>query len=746
VAEARDGIDPGRTMPRSAPRGASWTSAFFQRPAPPDPMLGFAPDAPDAPQHFAYCAFLSYGHRDAESARWLHEALEKYRVPPALVGRVTANGAIPARLFPIFRDRHELAAAGDLGREIRDALAGSRFLIVLCSPAAAVSKWTGAEIDSFKKMRPDGCILAAIIAGEPFASDIAGREAEECFPAALRHKYDKRGRATKQRAEPIAADFRAEGDGRRLGFLKIVAGMLGVGLDDLVQRDTVRRQKRLRLIAAASLAGMVVTSGLSVMAFQARNEAREQRREAEGLVGFMLGDLRKKLEPLGRLDTLDAVGSRALAYYEKQDKSALSDAALAQRARALTLMGQIAQTRGDLDGALPRYREALASTSEQLRRDPDNPQRLFDQAQNVFWVGYIAWQRGHAEQGAAAFREYKRLALRMIGLAPDEPKYRLEASYADSNLGTVLMEQRRFPQAAAAFRSSLVVNEALLAGDPNNREYAESMLETLAWLADALENSGRIEEAIGQRERELALAARQPDSAAVRLSTFVAHRAMGRMLASRDQLAAGIAEDRTATRLADALIATEPGNSQWLEYAANGQFEYGGLLLLGGQRDAAASAVRTGCDLTERLIAKNKSVVAWNDGLSRDCALARARLAWSGGSLGEAQALAQQAARPAPTGAVAKLDAQATTAVARTLLGDISAARGDRAEARRQWSAALALLAPAAAASPKVLSQRAILLRRMGDEPAAQAIATRLDAIGYRHPDYVKAFNQGAKT
>ena len=97
---------------------------------------------------------------------------------------------------------------------------------------------------------------------------------------------------------------------------------------------------------------MAVTSTLSVVAFDARDEARDQRREAEGLVGFMLGDLREKLEPLGRLDALDSVGARALGYYEQQDKSALSDEALAQRSRALTLMGEIANTRGDLDGAL----------------------------------------------------------------------------------------------------------------------------------------------------------------------------------------------------------------------------------------------------------------------------------------------------------------------------------------------------------------------------------------------------------
>ncbi len=259
-----------------------------------------------------YWAFLSYSHRDSETADWLHAELEKYRVPRALVGQETARGAIPARLNPIFRDRSELAASGDLGHTIREALAASRCLIVLCSPDAAQSRWTNEEILAFRKLHPSGCLLAAITAGEPFASELPGRESEECFPPALRQKFDSRGRPTGKRAEPIAADLRDSGDGRKLGLLKIVAGMLGVGVDDLIQREQQRRNKRLSYIAAASLAGMTMTSGLAVFAFDKRDEARDQRREAEGLVGFMLGDLRAKLEPIGRLDALDAVGSRAL--------------------------------------------------------------------------------------------------------------------------------------------------------------------------------------------------------------------------------------------------------------------------------------------------------------------------------------------------------------------------------------------------------------------------------------------------
>ena len=301
-----------------------------------------------------YMAFLSYSHQDSAIADWLHETLEEFRVPPQLVGRLTDQGPVPKKLAPIFRDRQELAAAADLSDEIEEAIAASRFLIVLCSPAAAKSRWINEEIANFKRIHREDRILAAIVDGEPFASNIPGREEEECFPEALRFHFDSRGRPTKQEAEPIAADLREHGDGRKMGMLKIAAGMLGVGLDDLAQREAQRRQRRLYVITAASVAGMVVASGLAYTAIEARDEARDQRREAEGLIGFMLGDLRQKLEPVGRLDVLDAVGVRALEYFEKQDKSDLSDEALAQQWKALTLMGETAFNRGELAGALPR--------------------------------------------------------------------------------------------------------------------------------------------------------------------------------------------------------------------------------------------------------------------------------------------------------------------------------------------------------------------------------------------------------
>ncbi|HEY0165369.1 MAG TPA: toll/interleukin-1 receptor domain-containing protein, partial [Sphingomicrobium sp.] len=514
--------------------------------------LGGNPAGPTAGQVQAlqYYAFLSYSHADEAVAGWLHESLEKFRTPKSLVGRLTSNGAIPRRLTPIFRDRHELSASEDLGRGIREALIASRFLIVLCSPAAAASHWVNAEIDMFKRERPDGCVLAAIVAGEPFASQVAGREAEECLPPALRQKYDRHGRPTAKRAEPLAADLRDARDGKRLGLLKLIAGMLGVGLDQLVQRETLRRQRRLAIVAAASLAGMAVTSTLAVVAIDARDSARDQRREAEGLVGFMLGDLRAKLEPLGRLDVLDSVGARALKYYESQDKSSLSDDALAQRSKALTLMGEIANTRGNLDTALRLYREALAGTAEALTREPDNTQRLFDHAQNVFWVGYIAWQRGQLGPAEASFRNYKMLAERMIALQPEKPEWRLEQQYADSNLGIVLLDLRRFAEAAAVFQSATAAVEGLAAGAPNNADYQKMMLEALAWLSTARAAEGRLDDALAQRERQIALIekliAATPGDVEYPRKAMSAHRAMSRLLLARGDVSGALDQARRA--------------------------------------------------------------------------------------------------------------------------------------------------------------------------------------------------------
>ena len=707
------------------------------------PRFDRSPGADAAEQHVPrlrtrYYAFLSYSHKDKELADWLHRELERFRVPSSLAGKLTANGVVPKRLTPVFRDEQDLSAGGDLAEEIKAALAGSQFLVVLCSPTAAKSRWTNQEIESFKRTRPEGCVLAAVAAGEPFASDLPGREDEECFPPALRYKYDRRGHQTSKRAEPLAADFRADGESRRLAFLKLVAGMLGVGLDELVQREQTRRHRRMAWLVAASLAGMAVTSTLAIAAFQARNEAREQRREAEGLVAFMLGDLKDKLEPIGRLDALDGVGSRVLAYYSKQDASQLTDAALSQRSKALSLMAQVAYSRGDLDVAQRLYSQALSGTAEAVRRKPDEPQRIYDHAQNVFWVADIERSRGEAPAAEAGMREYKRLADRMVALGPDNMTWRMEQQNATANLGVILFEQRRFPEATSQFRYAVQNMSALATANPSNGEYQKSLTEAQSWLADGEKAEGKLDEAAALRERHVALLeqllARTGD-VEYRQKLVPGERYLAELYWFRGQVPQALQHYQAAIANSSALIALEPDNSRWKYFEARARLDWARALLTAGKAQDAGTQTETACGVTDRLIAIDSNVQRWRANL-RDCFYLRAQLALASQDLAAA---ARYAARAVELGrTVASPDAvEDRYAIASSLriLGDIRRRDGDLAGAKAAWQAGLSELPNGVAEKPNELAVHAMLSQRLGRAAEAQQRIERLNAIGYRNPE-----------
>jgi hypothetical protein len=207
---------------------------------------------------FRYWAFISYSHRDVKWAQWLHTKLETYNVPPECVGRRLGSRTIPRRLTPIFRDRDELASAGDLSIKIREALQQSHALIVICSPYAATSPWVNEEVRAFKALGRSERVFPLIIEGEPYALDRPDLGEPECFPPALRFALAVDGTLTNRRSDPLAADAREGKDGRSNSCLKVIAGVLGVGFDDLRRRELVRRRQRQLISLVASVVALLL--------------------------------------------------------------------------------------------------------------------------------------------------------------------------------------------------------------------------------------------------------------------------------------------------------------------------------------------------------------------------------------------------------------------------------------------------------------------------------------------------------
>ena len=548
-----------------------------------------------------YRAFLSYSHTDEQWASWLHRELEGYRIPRKLVGRDSPLGPIPRKLFPVFRDREELPTAQALSSEIERALGNSDSLIVICSPAAVRSTWVNEEIRRYKAQGHADRVFCLIVDGEP------GDSERECFPEAIRYQVDAAGQIGDQPAEPIAADLRPGKDGKADAKLKLIAGLLGIGLNELKQRELAARNRRLTAISSVAVGVAVVTVGLAVLATQARNEAQAQRRiaetrqqQAEGLIQFMLGDLREKLEPIGKLDVLGAVGEQAMAYFGRVDPASLSDTELAARATALRQIGDISLRRGQLKPAAAAFQEALALDSAAIARRPDDEQAWFNVSQSEFYVGYHHYVAGELDRAMPWFERYVHSANELLALNPTKLAWRQEAVSAATNIGVMHIQQSNWMAAEKALKEAerRQLNIADSSGDP--REALAILGDIRSWHAEALIATGQIEQAIhlqlGHVRLLRELQARYVDDANLHYRLVTAlqqytQTVFEESLGSPERAVLDEVVDRSGQ-----LIRLDPSNQEWRDAASVARIDRAKASI--GQRGARASAAE---DLTQAL-------------------------------------------------------------------------------------------------------------------------------------------------
>jgi tetratricopeptide (TPR) repeat protein len=501
-----------------------------------------------------YTAFLSYSHKDSAAAARIHRRLESYRLPKRLVGQQADLGHVPPRLWPIFRDRDEMAASTDLSETVRAALEQSAALIVLCSPAAAASRWVVKEIETFRALYPERPILAAIVAGEP----------PDCFPAPLRPAG-----ADGAAREPVAADLRREGDGPRLGLLKLVAGLTGVGLGDLLQRDATRRVRRVTVVTGIAIAAMLIMAVLTAVALGARREADRQRAEAEGLIEFMLTDLRDRLRAVGRLDALAAVNERALSYYGSQGElRGLPSDSLGRRARILQAIGDDNLTRHRYDAALLAFRQAYQTTAELLARAPGDASRIFDHAKSELGLGRVYEEREDWPRALHHFTRFEAAADRLTHIAPDNPDYLMKAGGSAVDIGNIQLNgSRDYVGAQHSYERAIAQYSRAARARPGDLHVILALANAHGWLADSFYVRRMWRQSLDTRLRqhELVESAYRQDPRNAELGFHLAAADRGVALSHFKLNDTSVARDRLvqAFILADCIAGIEPDNAEW---------------------------------------------------------------------------------------------------------------------------------------------------------------------------------------
>ncbi|WP_428564663.1 MAG: TIR domain-containing protein [Solidesulfovibrio sp. DCME] len=267
-------------------------------------------------RRYAYYAFISYSHKDERWAKWLQRKLENYRLPSAI--RKESDGRIPKHIRPVFRDRTDIGVGQTVRQNLRQELADSRYLIVVCSPDGAQSDFVDMEIRNFQEMGRADRIIPFIVRGTPDPKD----GAKQCYPPSLLQGKDTMLGASLEELSPNEA------------LVKVVAAILGLRYDHLWQRH--KRRERLWRIGVAVAACLLLVVGYGAVDYYFVTHIRyyddyvdrwgvpegiarlTQEQVSHRAMSWRLETLRGKPRRLTRVDA--SGNARPVAYNDEQDR------------------------------------------------------------------------------------------------------------------------------------------------------------------------------------------------------------------------------------------------------------------------------------------------------------------------------------------------------------------------------------------------------------------------------------------
>jgi serine/threonine-protein kinase len=518
-------------------------------------------------------------------------------------------------------------------------------------------------------------------------------------------------------------------------------------------RDKPKRLVRRSLVAAVALAAILGAAKYTIdlahertVAVEARTDADRRRAQAEDLIGFMLGDLRKRLEPVGRLEILDEVGNKAMDYFAAVPEASLSDGELLRRSAALYQIGDVRIAQGNLEAATPPLQESLTLAKALVARQPNDGERLFGLAQSHFWVGFVHWRRHDLDAARREFESYLDVANRLVAVDGSRAEWQREIAYANSNLGSVLEARGDFEGALAKYRACLAIEQALLQKSPADQDLRQSAAASHNLIGVVLRSLGRFDTALAQFGSELELRRTvlrtDAENATYKLRLAISQAHVGHVLAAQGQTAEAVTHFETAVATYREVSARDATNANWRRELSSGEYVLASAYLAQDRHTIALPLLRHALTISKTLADADPTNMSRQRDLAEQQRAFGAALLAAGDTTG--------AARAAETVIAAMnsllerraddIHASRIASTAHALLARSWSMRGDGARARIEWERAHAAIASAAAASNdyRFLDPLAVSLLHLDRGADAAPVVQKLSAMGYRDPVFAR--------
>jgi tetratricopeptide (TPR) repeat protein len=214
-----------------------------------------------------------------------------------------------------------------------------------------------------------------------------------------------------------------------------------------------------------------------------RDLARAARSDAEGLVGYMLGSMRRDLLKIGRTDVLGGPTEMAVAYFNRLPDEHRTPATVAAHARALRQRAHLLEELGDTGGALDHYTSATALLRPLARMELMTDEIAEEFARNLDEAADMAQRLGQRGQADRYLDEmFALLEPRAKGAAPPPA---LLHQYARALHGRASLISRTEPdRALPILEEALGVMKRVLLAQPGDAEMRHTLALTYSRLSE----------------------------------------------------------------------------------------------------------------------------------------------------------------------------------------------------------------------------------------------------------------------
>jgi tRNA A-37 threonylcarbamoyl transferase component Bud32/tetratricopeptide (TPR) repeat protein len=458
-------------------------------------------------------------------------------------------------------------------------------------------------------------------------------------------------------ARELAADLRRFQTGQLVSSHRY-------SLAELARRWLRRHRLPVAVGVLAALA-LTVMGAMSVRRIVAeRDRAEKQRAAAEELVQFMLSDLKRQLDPIGRLDVLDGVALNVDGYYRALERvdGSLDAASLRRRALALTTLASVETSRGHAARAVTLLQTSAALTA----RLPVTPELLAVQAESAAESAQAEQSLGHVPEAAAsiaaalgrvdaalaanptprALQQLRAARLRLLiarsFLERVEGKYgaTLATLLEARTLGAALLAERpadvdvldeqlttlgriasletvlgKQDDAVVSAAECVRLAEATRARDPGEPRWLGAMASCYQAQVNALQVRGDFDGAFasvnGLTSARQQLAAHDPSNARWQLKLSDALDMRADLDVKKHRLDDALADVGAANRIIDAALARAPDDVQWIEGSLDALQSLNDICFLRGDHEGMVRACRLGLERAGRLAARDRANLEW---------------------------------------------------------------------------------------------------------------------------------------